>query len=168
MSMSQAARVLTRRKLYELLEALHSGPLGVELIPQIRRAAASLGMKPLPETPPIFPATLHRWTYGYCPGKAQLGCSAASPKMCLTAKFKFLAESARKVTDKRLRLEADFIDNDLLPCLRMTHERMQIEAYRDLVALSIAVVSQDAAMVRTQLLSKADSKMPDSDQAFLN
>lgn len=151
MAMTKAARQYTRHKLYELLTALHSGPLGVELIPQIRRTAEALGMRNLPETPGPFPANLHRWTYGYCPGNPQLGCEAASPSGCLPAKFSYLAGSAHKTTLKRQRLEADFIENELLPCLQTNHGHMEIEAYRDVVALSMAVAAQDAAMLREQL-----------------
>ena len=147
-TMTPRERLYTRRKLYELLGALHSGPLGAELVPQIRRAAEALGMTGLPQTPTSFPADLHRWSYGYCPGNPEMGCQAASPSGCLPLKFTRLAASVSKGAAARRQREADFIENELLPCLQTVHQQLEVAPYRDLIAFSTAVVQQDAAQLR--------------------
>lgn len=150
MALKLSERRRTRRKLYELLAVLHAGPLGADLVPQVRRVAAALDLGELPETPASFPAELHRWSYGYCPGNPQLGCAAAAPVGCLAAKFTHLARSAGKGAAARRQREAEYIETHLLPCLQTVHKHMQIDAYRALIALSAAVVRQDAASLRAQ------------------
>lgn len=66
----------------------------------------------------------------------------------MPAKFAHLAESARKGAAARRQHEAGSIEHDLLPCLETNHRHMQSEAYRDVVALCIAVIRADAAQLR--------------------
>jgi hypothetical protein len=63
----------------------------------------------------------------------------------LPGKFLRLAESAGKGAEKRRLNEADFIENDLVPCLDTNVTHMQLEGYRSLASLSKAIVQADAA-----------------------
>jgi hypothetical protein len=58
-----------RSHLYELLAAMHAGPLGFLLVPKVKCLAKELyAPQHFPEILPEPPATLHVWNYGYCPG----------------------------------------------------------------------------------------------------
>lgn len=139
-----------RGRLYTLLAAMHSGSLGVELVPSVKALAEEvLALQNFPETLPPPPAELHRWGYGFCSGNAELGCAAGSPKNCLPAKLNYLATSAKKGAAKRRSNEADYIQNELIPCLETNIEHMEIEAYRDLIKLTKAIVEADAERYST-------------------
>jgi hypothetical protein len=137
-----------RARLYRLLAALHAGPLGIEIVPQVRRFWSELSDAALPDIAPSPPADLYRWAYGHCRGSSELGCTVGSPSDCLPAKFLHLADSARRGARQRRLREADFIDRELSPCLTMLHGQMEVEAYRDVMAFSRALVEADAARIR--------------------
>jgi hypothetical protein len=137
-----------RARLYRLLAALHAGPLGIEIVPQIRKFWSELSDVTLPDIAPSPPADLYRWAYGHCRGSAELGCTLGSPSDCLPAKFLHLAESARKGARQRRLREADFIEREIAPCLTMLHGQMEVEAYRDVMAFSRALVEADAVRMR--------------------
>lgn len=140
-----------RRRIYELLAAMHTGPLGFSLVPKVKVLATELfDLKEFPELLPEPPATLHVWNYGYCPGCAALSCGPNAPGQCLPGKFLRLAESAAKGADKRRLNEAEFIENDLVPCLETNVAQMQLEGYRSLAKLSKAIAQADATMLRQQ------------------
>lgn len=138
-----------RKHLYELMAAMHTGPLGFSLVPKVKILATELfDLKDFPEVLPEPPAALHVWNYGYCAGCPTLGCGPNSPAQCLPGKFLRLAESAGKGAEKRRENEVAFIENDLAPCLETNISNMQIEAYRSLASLSKAIVKADAASLQ--------------------
>jgi hypothetical protein len=138
-----------RQRLYELLAALHTGPLGFQLVPNVKALAKELfGLEHFPEVLPEPPASLHVWNYGYCPGCPALGCGPNAPAQCLPGKFLRLAESAGKGAEKRRKNEADFIEHELIPCLETNVTHMQLESYRSLASLSKAIVQADAVSLR--------------------
>jgi hypothetical protein len=140
-----------RRHMYELIAAMHTGPLGFSLVPKVKVLATELfDLKEFPELLPEPPTALHTWNYGYCPGCSALGCGPNSPSQCLPGKFLRLAESAAKGADKRRLDEADFIEHDLVPCLETNVAHMQLEGYRSLASLSRAIVQADATMIRQE------------------
>ena len=148
-SLTATERKQKRQHLYELLAAMHTGPLGFQLVPNVKSLAKELfGLEHFPEVFPEPPAALHVWNYGYCPGCAALNCGPNAPAQCLPGKFLRLSESASKGADKRRENEADFIESDLVPCLETNVTHMQLEAYRSLASLSKAVVEADAASLR--------------------
>lgn len=148
-SMTPTQRKQKRQHLYELVAAMHTGPLGFQLVPNVKALAKELlGLEHFPEIFPEPPATLHVWNYGYCPGCVALSCGPNSPAQCLPGKFLYLAESASKGADKRRENEANFIENELAPCLETNVMHMQLEAYRSLASLSKAIVKADATSLR--------------------
>ena len=148
-SITSTERKQKRQRLYELLAAMHTGPLGFQLVPKVKCLAKELyELKSFPDVLLEPPATLHMWNYGYCPGCAALSCGPNSPSQCLPGKFLHLAESARKGADKRRENEANFIESDLVPCLETNVTHMQIEAYRSLASLSKAIVQADAVSLQ--------------------
>jgi hypothetical protein len=147
--MTTSERRQKRQHMYELLAAMHTGPLGFALVPKVKCVAKELfDLGQFPEVLPEPPAALHVWNYGYCPGCAALDCGPNSPAQCLPGKFLRLAESAGKGAEKRRENEAAFIESDLVPCLDTNVTNMQIEAYRSLASLSKAIVQADAASLR--------------------
>jgi hypothetical protein len=147
--MTVTQRKQKRQRLYELLAAMHTGPLGFQLVPNIKALAKELyGLEHFPEVFPEPPAALHVWNYGYCPGCPALNCGPNAPAQCLPGKFLRLAESAGKGAEKRRENEADFIEHELIPCLETNVTHMQLEAYRSLANLSKAVVKADADSLR--------------------
>ncbi len=148
-SLTQTERKQKRQRLYELLAAMHTGPLGFQLVLKVKCLAKELyNLECFPEVLLEPPATLHMWNYGYCPGCAALSCGPNSPSQCLPGKFLHLAESARKGAEKRRENEVTFIESDLVPCLETNVRHMQIETYRSLASLSKAIVQADAASLR--------------------
>jgi hypothetical protein len=148
-TMMATERKQKRQRLYELLAAMHTGPLGFQLVPNIKALAKELfGLEHFPEIFPEPPAALHVWNYGYCPGCVALNCGPNAPAQCLPGKFLRLAESASKGAEKRRENEAEFIEHDLVPCLETNVIHMQLEAYRSLANLSKAIVQADAASLR--------------------
>jgi hypothetical protein len=138
-----------RQRLYELLAAMHTGPLGFSLVPNVKCLAKELfDLEAFPDVLPEPPAALHVWNYGYCPGCAALHCGPNSPAQCLPGKFLRLAESAGKGAGQRRLNEAAFIESELVPCLDTNVMHMQIEAYRSLAQLSKAIVQADAAKLQ--------------------
>lgn len=138
-----------RRHLYELLAAMHTGPLGFSLAPKVKVLATELlDLKTFPELLPEPPAALHVWNYGYCAGCPALNCGPNSPAQCLPGKFLKLAESASKGAAQRRLDEAEFIEHDIVPCLATNAEQMQLEGYRSLARLSKAIVEADAKVLR--------------------
>jgi hypothetical protein len=145
-TMTMTERKQKRRHLYELLAAMHTGPLGFQLVPTIKALAKELyGLEDFPEVLPEPPAALHVWNYGYCPGCAALDCGPNAPAQCLPGKFLRLADSSSKGAEKRRENEAVFIEDELVPCLETNMTHMQLEAYRSLASLSRAIVQADAA-----------------------
>jgi hypothetical protein len=133
-----------RRHLYELMAAMHTGPLGFSLAPKVKALATEvLELTTFPELLPEPPAALHVWNYGYCAGCPALNCGPNSPAQCLPGKFLKLAESASKGAEQRRQTEAAFIENDLVPCLVANVQQMQLEGYRSLASLSKAIVEAD-------------------------
>ncbi len=148
-TMTETERKHKRQHLYELLAAMHTGPLGFQLVPNVKALAKDLfGLTDFPEVLPEPPAALHVWNYGYCPGCAALNCGPNAPAQCLPGKFLRLAESASKGAEKRRENEAEFIEHDLVPCLETNVTQMQLEAYRSLANLSKAIVQADAVSLR--------------------
>lgn len=147
--MNIAAHRRQRSQLYRLLAAVHAGPLGYPLMETVRSAAAGLlGLPGLPEMFPEPPAQSYGESYGFCSGNPDLGCGAAAPRDCLTSKFFYLAESARKGASKRREREADYIEHELLPCLETRIGEVAIDAHRQLFIISRAIVRADAAYIR--------------------
>lgn len=148
-TMTATERKQKRQHLYELLAAMHTGPLGFQLVPKVKSLAKELfGLEHFPEVFPEPPAALHIWNYGYCPGCAALNCGPNSPAQCLPGKFLRLSESASKGAGKRRENEAIFIEQELVPCLETNVTHMQLESYRSLASLSKAIVQADAASMR--------------------
>ncbi|MGL4609067.1 MAG: hypothetical protein ACRCYY_05190 [Trueperaceae bacterium] len=148
-TMTVTERKQKRHHLYELLAAMHTGPLGFQLVPNVKALAKELyGLGHFPEVLPEPPASLHVWNYGYCPGCAALNCGPNAPAQCLPGKFLRLAESASKGAEKRCENEADLIEHELIPCLETNIMHMQLEAYRSLASLSKAIVQADANSLR--------------------
>gem|GEM_PF-1652736 len=140
-----------RHQLYCLLAAMHAGPLGVELVPRIRNLAHELlGLSDLPEVLPPPPADMYRWSYGYCPGNPSIGCSAGSPSDCLPAKLTKLANSTLSRAARRRQQEADYIRQELLPCLETNLQQMEFEGYRSLMALTRTIVMEDVDRISVQ------------------
>jgi hypothetical protein len=142
--MSTAEHRRLRSELYRHLAAAHAGPLGYALIDTVGDIATRLfGIEP-PRAPPAPKAELYRPAYGFCAGCPYLGCGPASPSHCLPAKFGELAYSAGKGAERRRIREADYIENDLLPCLDTVLLEMEPEPYRQLLELSKRILLADA------------------------
>jgi hypothetical protein len=140
-----------RRHLYELMAAMHTGPLGFSLVPKVKALATDLfELKTFPELLPEPPAALHVWNYGYCAGCPALNCGPNSPATCLPGKFLKLAESAAKGAEQRRLNEAEFIEHDLVPCLATNAQQMQLEGYRSLASFSKAIIEANAKMLHKE------------------
>ena len=134
-----------RRRLYELLAAMNTGPLGLQLASQVKQLASELyGQQTWPEISSQASATLFRWDYGFCEGNCDLGCGPNAPIECLPAKFQYLAQSAVKGAKARRLAEAKYISSELLPCLQTNAASLKHDSYLQVMQLCIAVVTKDA------------------------
>lgn len=147
--MTLSERRKNRQKLYRLIAMMHAGPLGFELVPQVRQLATTLlGDIELPQPAPPPAAELYTWNYSFCSGSHLLGCDADSPKDCLVAKFLRLAQSAAKGAKQRRLQEASLIQDDLLPCMLEASRHMTDSSYQALLSLTRSIVTQDAAYIQ--------------------
>lgn len=104
-----------RSRLYHLLAAAHSGPLGQELGDVIRVAASSIFEgEPLPDVPSASRAELYSPVYGYAEHPGRDGNLAGSD---LPAKLTHLSGSAEKAETRQRACEATYVAEVLLPCL---------------------------------------------------
>lgn len=146
--MTLTERRKNRQKLYRLIAMMHAGPLGFELVTQVRQLATTLlGDLDLPQIGPPPAAALYTWNYSYCSGNPIIGCHASSPKDCLVAKFLTLAQSAAKGAKQRRLSEASLIQDDLIPCMLEATRHMTDSSYKSLLDMTHHIVAQDAVYI---------------------
>lgn len=143
-----------RSRLYRLLAAAHSGPLGQELAGVIRVAASAMfGGEPLPGVPTASRAELYRQVYS-------LGGSLTGSAHSLPAKLTHLSRSAKKGAAQQRAHEATYIAEALLPCLDgllVRAEALEASGYCGLLLLTRAVVHADAKHCQLDLSHGARS-----------
>ncbi len=142
--MTISERRRKRRRLYELIAMMHSGPLGFDLISQTLSLAKKLfaiDSFSAPSSKPTAPMFYNYQTN--CVGNKELQCLPNSLD-CLIAKFLHLARSASKGANKRRLAEADYIYDDLLPCLDTKLKSTKTQAYKELLIFTKEIVQADA------------------------
>jgi len=142
--MTISERRRKRQRLYELIAMMHSGPLGFDLINQTQSLAEKLFARDNFSIPNAKPSAAVFYKYQTnCLGNKELQCLPNSLD-CFIAKFFHLARSAGKGANKRRLSEAEFIYDDLLPCLETKLASTKAQAYRELLIFTKEIVQADA------------------------
>lgn len=142
--MTISERRRRRRRLYELIAMMHSGPLGFDLISQTLSLAQELYAIDSFSIPISKPdATMFYKYQNNCVGNRELHCLPNSLD-CFIAKFMHMARSSSKGASKRRLTEADYIYEDLLPCLNTKLISTKSEAYKELLIFTKEIIIADA------------------------
>jgi len=142
--MTISERRRKRKRLYELIAMMHSGPLGFDLISQTLSLSKKLFAKDNFTVPKSKPSSASFYKYqSNCVGNKELQCLPNSLD-CFIAKFLHLARSAGKGANKRRLSEAEYIYDDLLPCLETKLASTTAPAYRELLIFTKEIVRADA------------------------
>lgn len=148
MTLQIAASRRRRSRLYQLLAAVHSGPLGYHLGEVLHSLAADAAADPdlpdLPALPEPSHHDAHRAAYRQCPGNPALGCYGHETPLCLVERLGSLSRSAAKGAAKRRLNELREIREQLLPCLETLLRHANDPSVAALVDLTRALVERDA------------------------
>jgi len=142
--MTISERRRKRRRLYELIAMMHSGPLGFDLINQTLSLAQKLFAIDSFSVPAAKPNASMFYSYqSNCVGNKELQCLPNSLD-CFIAKFLYMARSASKGAKKRRLSEAEYIYDDLLPCLETKLYSTKTKAYKELLTFTKEIIIADA------------------------
>ncbi len=142
--MTISERRRKRGRLYELIAMMHSGPLGFDLISQTLSLAKKLYAIDSFSIPVSKPSATMFYKYqNNCVGNKELQCLPNSLD-CFIAKFLHMARSASKGASKRRLKEAEYIYEDLLPCLITKMKSTKMEAYKELLIFTQEIIIADA------------------------